>query len=60
MIDEMLKETDAGLISVYYGSDVKAEDQEALEKLLNEKYTDYDIELQFGGQPVYYYIVSVE
>ncbi len=60
MIDEMLKETDAGLISVYYGSDVKAEDQEALEKQLNEKYTDYDIELQFGGQPVYYYIVSVE
>lgn len=48
------------LISIYYGSDVREEDAEAFRGQVAEKYPECDIELQYGGQPIYYYIVSVE
>lgn len=51
---------DSELISIYYGSDVKEEEAEAFRGQIAEKYPDCDIELQYGGQPIYYYIVSVE
>lgn len=59
MIDEMMDE-DSELISIYYGADVSEEDAEALRAAMEEKYSACDVELQYGGQPVYYYIVSVE
>ncbi len=59
MIDAMMDD-DAGLISLYYGSTVEASDAEAVEAELAEKYPDCDIEVLPGGQPVYYYIASVE
>ena len=55
MIDE-----DSELISVYYGSDVSEEEAEELAGEVEEKYPELEVELQPGGQPVYYYIVSVE
>ncbi len=55
MVDE-----ESELISVYYGSDVAEEDAQKLSDALAEKYPDYDVELQFGGQPIYYYVISVE
>ena len=61
MLDEMMKENDeAELISVYYGEDVTEEDAEAVVAKIEEKYHDTDVELQPGGQPIYYYLVSVE
>ena len=61
MLDEMMKENDeAELISVYYGEDVTEEDAEAVVAKIEEKYPDTDVELQPGGQPNYYYLVSVE
>lgn len=48
------------LISVYYGSDVQEEAAGQLCKELEETYPDCDIELQYGGQPIYYYVISVE
>ena len=51
---------DAELISVYYGSDVDEVDAEQLSEALSEAYPDCDVELQFGGQPIYYYVISVE
>ena len=48
------------LISIYYGSDVTAEAAEALKARAEEAFPDCDIELQYGGQPIYYYILSVE
>lgn len=48
------------LISVYYGSDVQEEDARRLQKELEEAHGDCDIELQYGGQPIYYYVISVE
>ncbi len=59
MVDEMMDE-DAELISVYYGEEVEESDAEQIRVKLEEKYPDCDVELQFGGQPIYYYIVSVE
>lgn len=51
---------DSELISIYYGEDIKEEDANALSKKLEEKYPDLDVELNYGGQPIYYYILSVE
>lgn len=59
MIDEMMQD-ELELISIYYGYEITEEDAENLKKLTEEKYPDCDIELQYGGQPIYYYIVSAE
>ncbi|MDO5126855.1 MAG: DAK2 domain-containing protein [Eubacteriales bacterium] len=57
---EQIINSDSELISVYYGSDVTEDAAEAMVGLLEEKYPDYEIELHMGGQPIYYYIISVE
>lgn len=59
MIETMMSD-EAELISVYYGADVEEVAAEAVVSKIEEKFPDVDVELQFGGQPVYYYIVSVE
>ncbi len=59
MVGAMVDET-SELISVYYGSDVQEEDARRLQETLEEAYGDCDIELQYGGQPIYYYVISVE
>lgn len=58
-IDAMVDE-DTEIISVYYGSDVSAEDAQRLGEKLEERYPDFDVEVNDGGQPIYYYVVSVE
>ena len=55
----MVKE-DSELISIYYGSDINEADAEGFRTQIAESYPDCDIELQYGGQPIYYYIMSVE
>lgn len=59
MIRAMMND-DLELISIYYGSDVKEEQAEALKQKVEEAYPGCDVELQMGGQPIYYYIMSVE
>lgn len=59
LIDKLMSE-DAGLISIYYGVDVSSEDAQKLAEYLEEKYEDVDIDVKNGGQPIYYYILSVE
>lgn len=59
MIAEMVDE-DSAIVSIYYGADVTEEDAEALAAAVGEKFADLEVELQMGGQPVYYYIASVE
>ena len=59
MLDEMVTD-ESGIISVYYGSDVKEKDAAALEKKIQKVYPGVETDLQSGGQPVYYYIFSVE
>ena len=48
------------LITVYYGADIKEEDAEALTEELQKAYAGCDVECHNGGQPLYYYLISVE
>ena len=57
---QVMADEDCEIISIYYGSDVTAEDAEQLAARLEELYPDFDVELHEGGQPIYYYVVSVE
>ena len=59
MITEMVDD-DTCVITVYVGSDVEETDYEQLKSDLEELYEDIEVEIQIGGQPIYYYIVSVE
>ena len=59
MIKAMMHD-DLELISIYYGSDVTEEAAEAVKAKVEETYPDYDVELQMGGQPIYYYVISME
>ena len=58
-VDAMMTE-DAEVISIYYGADASEEKAEELASTLEEKYPDCEIEVNNGGQPIYYYIISVE
>ena len=58
-IAEMVTD-DSELISIYYGSDVTEEDAEAFRAIVEETHPSCDVELQYGGQPIYYYVMSVE
>ena len=61
-LDAMDKAVDeeTEIISIYYGSDIDEKQAEQLQKQLSKKYPELDIELQRGGQPIYYYILSAE
>ena len=59
MVDEMIDE-DSELISVYYGEEITEEAAQEICDTISEKYDSCDVELQYGGQPIYYYIISVE
>ena len=51
---------DSELITIYYGGSVKEEDAERFLEDAREQFSSCEIELHFGGQPVYYYLISVE
>ncbi|MCR5774373.1 MAG: DAK2 domain-containing protein [Lachnospiraceae bacterium] len=55
MIDE-----DSSLVSIYYGADTDEDDAKELVRRIESKYSDVDVEMHAGGEPVYYYIISVE
>ena len=59
MIADMIDD-DTELISIYYGAEVTEEEAEDLGAKIEALYPKCDVELQFGGQPIYYYIVSAE
>lgn len=51
---------DNDLVSIFYGDDISRSEATLVANALAEKYPDMEIELQYGGQPIYYYIFSVE
>ena len=64
---EVAKETvaqmvddESEVISIYYGADTEEAEAEELATALEEAYPDCDVELNAGGQPIYYYVISVE
>ena len=48
------------LVTIYYGCDVKEEDAEKLKEEAESLFPDKELELQYGGQPIYYYMISAE
>ncbi|SCI32897.1 dihydroxyacetone kinase [uncultured Eubacterium sp.] len=59
LLEEMVDE-DSELISIYYGADTTKEQAEALLEKVEETYGDCDVQLEYGGQPIYYFLLSVE
>ena len=55
-----LVDEDSELISIYYGEEVSEEDAEKFTEEISELYPDVDVDIQFGGQPIYYYVLAVE
>ena len=58
-ISKMIND-DSEIVTIYYGKDVTAEAAEELAASVRKKYPSVDTELQYGGQPIYYYFISVE
>ena len=59
MLSQLVDE-DSELISLYYGQDIKEEDAANFAQTVEELYPDIDVDVHMGGQPIYYYILSVE
>ncbi|SCH12850.1 MULTISPECIES: DAK2 domain-containing protein [unclassified Romboutsia] len=57
---ENLVDEDSAIITLFYGEDVSEEQANNLRDELEEKFEDIDVELYYGGQPLYYYLISVE
>lgn len=55
-----MADDDSELISIYYGADIDEETANALGNEIMELYSDCDVEIYSGGQPIYYYVISVE
>ena len=59
MVDAMVDE-DSAIVSIYYGTDATEEAAEEIGAVIEEKYPDVEVEINAGGQPIYYYVISVE
>ena len=57
---KQLVDEDSAIVSIYYGEDTKEEDANALGEKIGEAFPDVEIEVRYGGQPIYYYVISVE
>lgn len=57
---KQLVDEDSAIVSIYYGEDTKEEDANALGEKIREAFPDVEIEVHYGGQPIYYYVISVE
>ena len=59
MLDKMIDE-DSAMVCIYFGSDSSEEAAAEIAAAVEEKYPDVDVEINDGGQPIYYYVISVE
>ncbi len=57
---EKTKNDDSEILSIYYGADVSEEEAEALKEKLEDQFPEFEIDLYSGGQPIYYYVMSIE
>ena len=55
MVDEA-----SAMVSIYYGADETEEHAQEIGKMIEEKYPDVEVEINCGGQPIYYFVISVE
>ena len=59
MVGQLIDE-DSAIVSIYYGEDIKEENASAIEEQILANYPDVEVEVHYGGQPIYYYVISVE
>ena len=59
IVDAMVDE-DSAIVSIYFGSDSDEDSANELAAAIEEKYPDVEVEVNDGGQPIYYYVISVE
>ena len=59
MLEKMIDE-DTEMVSIYFGSESSEDDASVIAEAIEEKYPDVDVEVNEGGQPIYYYVISVE
>lgn len=59
MVEQMIDEESA-IVSIYYGQEATEEEAIEFSELITEKYPEIEVEVNYGGQPIYYYVVSVE
>ena len=59
MVGQLIDE-DSAIVSIYYGEDVEEDAANAVAARIEEKFSDVEVEVHYGGQPIYYYVVSVE
>ncbi|MCI8412891.1 MAG: DAK2 domain-containing protein [Clostridia bacterium] len=59
LVDKMM-DSSVSNITLYFGNEIKEEEANAIAKELSEKYNRCDVDIHYGGQPLYYYIVSLE
>ncbi len=57
---ESMIDDDAAIVSIYYGEEVKEDDAAAIAEKIMAGHDDLEVEVQYGGQPIYYYLISVE
>lgn len=60
LLEAMVEEEGGEVIAVYYGDGVDAERAEAVAEQLRERFPDHEVEMQYGGQPLYHYVFSLE
>ena len=59
LLDSMIDE-DSAIVSIYFGSDSSEESAAEIAEVIEGKYPDVEVEIHDGGQPIYYYVMSVE
>lgn len=59
LLDEMVDD-ESSVITVFYGEDIQSSDAETLKEKIESRFDECDVYVHFGGQPVYYYLISVE
>lgn len=57
---ENMVDDESGIITLYYGEDVEEDSAREFAEVIQDKFDDLDVELYYGGQPLYYYLISVE
>ena len=59
MIEQLIDE-DSAIVSIYYGEDAREDAANAIGEKITEAHPDVEVEVHYGGQPIYYYVISVE
>lgn len=59
MLAQMIDDESA-MVSIYYGEEIEEDDADEIAALVEAQYPEVEVDVQFGGQPIYYYVISVE